>query len=100
MSSVVGVTAGVAVSARVAAGAALAESGVDCARRMLAPLVVTLLATAGSAGFGFGTNSLACLNSTGVTSWRETITRTPSWVTGHSLAAKSCDKRMQPCEAG
>src|SRR5262249_50259722 len=47
--------------------ASLAASGVACARRTWAPSVVAVDATLGSGGFGLGTNSLACWNSTGST---------------------------------
>src|SRR5262249_57267989 len=63
------------------------------------PSVGTLVATCGS-GLGFGTNSLGCEKSAGASSLRVTITRTPRSVMGHSFLAKSCDIRMQPCEAG
>jgi hypothetical protein len=81
-------------STAAAAASFAASDVVACANLTADPFSTT------SAGFGVGTNSLACSKSTGATSWRDTITRTPSLVTGHSLAAKSCDMRMQPCEAG
>jgi len=61
---------------------------------------VTPMAIEGSAGLGFGLNKLGCAKSIGASSWRATITRTPSLVTRQSFWAKSCDMRMQPCEAG
>ena len=69
-------------------------------RVALNPSVGGFIAIRGSAGFGFGANRTGCAKSTGASSGRAMITRTPSLVVGHSRAANSVGRRMQPCEAG
>jgi hypothetical protein len=55
---------------------------------------------ADTSGIGFGANSRPWAISTGATSLRAMITRTPSLVRCQRRTAKSPVSRMQPCEAG
>ena len=90
--------AGVSVSEAPTSGALLASSAKVHA--CWAALSASICAIAGAAGARFGANSRGCEISTGATSPRAMITRTPSLVVLHNCRAKASGRRMQPCEAG
>ena len=93
-------TAGSELAAPEVTGADAAAPGA-AAIELAASAVLSRVFNAGASTIlGFGANGLGMSISTGATSSRVTITRTPILVTFQSNWANLLVSRMQPCEAG